>query len=554
MVRPETNGNPTRQRAILAVAIVVVLTAWFVLDVGPRGRIVPGKVDAHRTDFTVFTEAGAAFFDGRDPYAVTNPRGWFYLYPPLFALMAAPISGLDSVTQVLVWYVASLAMGFGCFIEARRLWTILQVNRTDESPEVPSTWIVSCAVMAIVLPTLECLQRGQMGIALLYAMLLGYRLILGGTGRLAIVLGGIALAWAATVKLVPALPVVFLLVESGWLAIGPRRSRGELARATTLGLAVVVGVGLFLVLIPAATLGWDANLKHLTRWSGKVVTNADPGGESGFSIDTSTNQSLSNAVHSLIDDLNGPHPDDPTIGRARNADERRWVIDRATARRRRADVMAHRLARAGQVLFLALIFAIAGLSRTDDPSGRAVGFGLACLGMMMVSPVAWTHYYMMAFPAYLAVPLWLARRWRPTAARVLAIIPAVLVWAHYLGKRPLGSIGLLGWGMAGWFLAVASLVGFARLSERRNRRDSVGWHWPTTNSGGMLGQSHPTESIVRSGKKSPVRSRRPLMTVAGKNGFGPSCEGLASVEAIHAKPAPAGDARSLADHQRGKIG
>src|SRR5262245_40992310 len=70
----------------LAVTLVLGLTIWGWLDVRERGQVHPDHVDFHRTDFTVYTGAGAAFFDGRDPYQVTNPRGWYYLYPPLFAL------------------------------------------------------------------------------------------------------------------------------------------------------------------------------------------------------------------------------------------------------------------------------------------------------------------------------------------------------------------------------------------------------------------------------------------------------------------------------------
>ena len=40
---------------------------------------------------------GAAFFDGREPYDVTNIRGWKYLYPPrsrcLFCRFAVDMAG-----------------------------------------------------------------------------------------------------------------------------------------------------------------------------------------------------------------------------------------------------------------------------------------------------------------------------------------------------------------------------------------------------------------------------------------------------------------------------
>jgi hypothetical protein len=65
----------------VAAVLVIGLTIWGWLDVRERGQTHPNHADFHRGDFTVYTEAGAAFFDGRDPYEVTNPRHWYYLYP-----------------------------------------------------------------------------------------------------------------------------------------------------------------------------------------------------------------------------------------------------------------------------------------------------------------------------------------------------------------------------------------------------------------------------------------------------------------------------------------
>ena len=94
---------------VLGVALIVGFTIWGYTCIGPTGRIVPGHTDWHRTDFTVFTEAGAAFFDGRNPYRVANPRGWHYLYPPLFALLVAPLSFFDTESQVRFWYAVNVA-------------------------------------------------------------------------------------------------------------------------------------------------------------------------------------------------------------------------------------------------------------------------------------------------------------------------------------------------------------------------------------------------------------------------------------------------------------
>src|SRR6202521_4504581 len=111
--------KPTRARVILVLALVLAIWGW--TDVRLRGTLPPENLLIHKTDFTVFTEAGAAFFDGRDPYAVTNVRGWKYLYPPLFAMLVAPLHHLPTDAQVLVWFALSVLMGWGCYRECVRI-------------------------------------------------------------------------------------------------------------------------------------------------------------------------------------------------------------------------------------------------------------------------------------------------------------------------------------------------------------------------------------------------------------------------------------------------
>ena len=102
-------------------ALLIALAIWGWVDVVPRGMVNQQRINEHRTDFTVYTEAGAAFFDGRDPYQVSNPRGWRYLYPPMFAILVAPLHALPPMGQVGVWFVLSVGMLFGCYFELRRI-------------------------------------------------------------------------------------------------------------------------------------------------------------------------------------------------------------------------------------------------------------------------------------------------------------------------------------------------------------------------------------------------------------------------------------------------
>src|SRR5436305_814374 len=159
-------------------ALVFGVMVWGLTDVRRRARIDPHNPSIHKTDFTVYTEAGAAMFDGRDPYRISNPRGWKYVYPPLFALVVAPLHALDPQIQALVWFGVSVCMCWGCFRECVRIAWITAPDQTRQGLFGPiPTWIGCAAVSAAILPALNCLQRGQVGVALLYFLLLGYRIL-----------------------------------------------------------------------------------------------------------------------------------------------------------------------------------------------------------------------------------------------------------------------------------------------------------------------------------------------------------------------------------------
>ena len=464
-------SRPTAQVLFrhMAVAMVIGLTIWGWLDVRERGQTHPDHLDFHRTDFTVYTEAGAAFFDGRDPYEVTNPRHWYYLYPPLFALLVSPLAALDYKSQVVVWYIISLVLAFGCYSESRRLWTLLVASDADEADvgRNAAFWIGACAGLTVLLPTLECLQRGQVGIALVYPLLLGFRLTLGGRSWPIWSLGGVVLGWPIVVKLIPALPVAVLLLQRWAAALAPSRSPRSLSRATTVTLGLALGVFLFTFAIPAACIGWSQNLHHLRTWSRKVATSPDIGREAFVEVDNVSNQSFSNAAHLLAARIRGR----ATAGASSEIDQaavfRQWLATvTAISAHRRADYVTAEWVRGVQVIVLVLLI-VAGLMAglRNDVLGQAATYGLACLAIVLVSPVAWSHYYVLWLPSVLFVPPWLMRRGHPRAARAVAIVPAGLIWVHYLAKPWFGQFGLLGLGTLLWFLAVVTLSILIRSSE-----------------------------------------------------------------------------------------
>jgi len=210
----ESSGKKKIAWAVLCLGLIL----WGLTDVRQRAHFDPALaaedravIMEHRTDLTVFTEAGAAFFDGRDPYEVTNPRGWMYLYPPLFAIVISPLRFLEPQWQGVVWYFLSLAMVWGCYRETVRLLRHAQVSEFTGGEDAGKTfrWIQVAAVAAILFPTLDCLQRGQVGILILYLLLLGLRRVLEGDSWQKTVVGGMVLSLSIVFKIIPVLPVFF---------------------------------------------------------------------------------------------------------------------------------------------------------------------------------------------------------------------------------------------------------------------------------------------------------------------------------------------------------
>ncbi len=355
---------------------------------------------------------------------MTNPRGWHYLYPPLFALLVAPLSIFDTESQVLFWYALNVAFTFGCFAESRRLWLSIA---GPQKPEFRR--IAICAALAVVLPFLDCMQAGQLGIAILYFLMLGSRLVLQSQRRAIWFLGGLTLALPASVKLVPALPVVFLLAQQWLSVLFPLRGDRPWARAITSSAGVSAGAVLYLLLIPASIIGWQKNLHSLDVWQKQIVMNERVGPDANFNVHSYRNQSLTNGVYLLSRTTRGISANVSNPVRVLNG-----------------------------VLLILLLAVAATVGRRGNGLDAFSAFGLAPCAMLLVSPIAWGHYFMAELPALLCVPTWLSRRGMPRAARIAAILPALLSWSYYLAMPQVGGLGLLGLGTAAWFLGVCGLL------------------------------------------------------------------------------------------------
>ena len=224
-----------RRRWPLYLALAVALIAWCALDVQRRGRVDPNKPSVHKTDFTAYTIAGGAFFDGRDPYEVTNIRGWGYCYPPLFAMLVSPLDRLDPRWQVSIWFFISVAVVAGLYHEGAHLFRTFAAEAgfkpTDR--DFPR-WIALGGPGSDRAADYELSAARPGRVLKLYLLLLGIRLSITGPTWRAWAAGGVAMAAAIILKVTPALPVAFVLFV---LAAGCYSSRATSAT----GVAAVRG-------------------------------------------------------------------------------------------------------------------------------------------------------------------------------------------------------------------------------------------------------------------------------------------------------------------------
>jgi len=97
----------------------------------------------------------------------------------------------------------------------------------------------------------------------------------------------------------------------------------------------------------------------------------------------------------------------------------------------------------------------------------AVGFSLSLVAMLVVSPVARGHYFLLFAPAILLVPIWFERLGHSYSAFILATIPWVSSVLHYILLPYAGRIGFLGLGTAGWLMAALVLMARADHAAKR---------------------------------------------------------------------------------------
>ena len=119
-------------------------------------------------------------------------------------------------------------------------------------------------------------------------------------------------------------------------------------------------------------------------------------------------------------------------------------------------------------VLLGLLLVPLAWRRSGSPLDRLAVFGLACVAMLVVSPVARGHYFMLELPAVLFVSLWVWKYKGSSKAVLCASVPAALSVMHYIfitfpqmfGPLKTGTLflGTLGIGTALWYLVMSCIM------------------------------------------------------------------------------------------------
>lgn len=241
-------------RKWLGILLVLGL-AWGVgISTFYRGAIAPKQ----RTDLTVFLMAGKMVSEGRANhiYGIENSRHWHYNYPPILAVLLAPVSKWPLAATVSLAYLLSVACLIGTAILSLRLPENTESSNAGpqghegvpRSPGYrPAPWQITLAMIFCLPVFLNTLTRGQFGIITLFFMAVIFHQYLAGRK----VLTGLLLGFAVTLKISPlAFLVLFFLMKREWKIL----------------FSTAAGFGLFFILIPSLAIGFHQNWELLKLW------------------------------------------------------------------------------------------------------------------------------------------------------------------------------------------------------------------------------------------------------------------------------------------------
>jgi len=176
--------------------------------------------------------------EGEDIYQQYN-----YPNPPIMALLLSPLAHLPPLVGALGWFYLKVAMTLLALH-----WVFLLVEPADR-PFPP--WAKGLTVLLSLRPIMGDLLHGNVNLFILFLVIAA----LYAFHRRHDLTAGVILGLAIACKVTPALFIPYFVWKRAWRAL----------------IGCLVGLGLFLWLVPACFLGWQENAHKLHSWTENMV-------------------------------------------------------------------------------------------------------------------------------------------------------------------------------------------------------------------------------------------------------------------------------------------
>jgi hypothetical protein len=362
---------PSRWERLGLVLVAAGILAWGAV-VELRGALLQRRM----TDAACFFRAGWMVRTGGPLYDFTEENGWHYIYPPLFAILLVPLAdapaGMDRTglvpyaVSVGAWYLLSIVF---LVLALHSLAGALEERSADpalrkQPPGCRRWWALRLWPFLALLPSIgHTLVRGQTNLLLL-ALLCG---AVSATLRGRSWRSGLCLAGAICVKVYPA----FLLLFPLW------RRDGKALGGCALGL--LVG----LLVIPAAVFGPARTVSYYQQYA-RILLGPALGLGSDQTLDSeilesinNDSQSLQSALHTSLHLNRYLRPPKPSTA---------------------VTLIAFGM---GGLMTLLTLFA-AGRRPAQGPAA-VLFFGALVAIMLLLCPVAHTHYFCLLAPLLMAL-------------------------------------------------------------------------------------------------------------------------------------------------------
>jgi hypothetical protein len=359
---------------------------------------------------------------------------YFFPNPPIVPILMSPLMALPPLAGAFGWFALKVALVS---------LAMLVCFRMAQGEGRRFAWWAQGLVMLLSLrPILGDLHHGNNNIIILFLIVCTLEAWRRGYD----VCAGLALGLAVTYKVTPALLLPYFAYKGSWRTVG----------------ATLLGILIFVLVVPSIVLGPVFNLQCLWMWQHKILS---PFLDKNIVGVQEVNQSMVAVLTRLITDL--PKPD----------------IHRYGGTMFQFNVLAlpmHQAAQVAKAISLGMVGLLALLCRTkgarrDDP--RLLGeFALVVLTMLFVSERSWKHHFVTlllpyTYLLYRAVLAPASVRLRVTLATVLVLSALFMLttskeigrlFAHEQGHVIAQFYGMFFWAAMLLYLATAWRV----LAER----------------------------------------------------------------------------------------